>query len=84
MNTGRQLLWLPTTRDEKYQAKQAVDTFVVRSGDLVSAAVVFAGTAWLGLGVQGFAWLNVGLALLWLLASIPLLRSLRRLCADCP
>lgn len=84
MNTGRQLLWLPTTREEKYQAKQAVDTFVVRSGDLVSAAVVFAGTAWLGLGVQGFAWLNVGLALLWLLASIPLLRSFRRLCADCP
>ncbi len=30
MNTARQLLWLPTTREEKYKAKQAIDTFFVR------------------------------------------------------
>ena len=32
MNTAKQLLWLPTTRDEKYKAKQAIDTFFVRTG----------------------------------------------------
>jgi hypothetical protein len=44
MNTARQMLWLPTTREEKYKAKQAIDTFFVRGGDLLSAAVVFGGT----------------------------------------
>jgi hypothetical protein len=33
----RQLLWLPTTREEKYKAKQAIDTFFVRGGDVLSA-----------------------------------------------
>ena len=33
MNTARQMLWLPTSREEKYKAKQAADTFVVRVGD---------------------------------------------------
>ncbi|MBI2222246.1 MAG: translocase [Acidobacteria bacterium] len=84
MNTGRQLLWLPTSREEKYKAKQALDTFIVRTGDLVAAALIFAATTWLGLELRGFAWVNVGLAGLWILASIPLLRSFRRLCADCP
>src|SRR5262249_14843993 len=37
MNTARQMLWLPTSREEKYKAKQAADTFVVRSGDMLSA-----------------------------------------------
>ena len=37
MNTARQLLWLPTTREEKYKAKQAIDTFFVRGGDVLSA-----------------------------------------------
>ena len=27
MNTAKQLLWLPTSREEKYKAKQAVDGF---------------------------------------------------------
>ena len=31
MNTARQLLWLPTTREEKYKAKQAIDAFFVRA-----------------------------------------------------
>ena len=34
MNTAKQLLWLPTSREEKYKAKQAVDSFFVRLGDL--------------------------------------------------
>jgi hypothetical protein len=56
----------------------------VRTGDLVAAVFVFAGTTWLGLGLRGFAWANVGIAAIWLLASILLLRMFRRICADCP
>ena len=44
MNTARQTLWLVTTREEKYKAKQAADTFVVRAGDVLAAGLVFAGT----------------------------------------
>jgi AAA family ATP:ADP antiporter len=75
MNTARQLVWLPTSREEKYKAKQAVDTFFVRAGDLLQAALVFAGTTWLGLGVTGFAFVNLGLIGLWLLVAFLLLRE---------
>ena len=66
MNTARQLLWLPTTREEKYKAKQAIDTFFVRGGDVLSAAVVFVGTAILHLTVAQFAAVNIVLTLVWL------------------
>ena len=66
MNTARQMLWLPTTREEKYKAKQAIDTFFVRGGDVLSAAVVFAGTHMLNLTVEQFALANLALTLVWL------------------
>ena len=66
MNTARQLLWLPTTRDEKYKAKQAIDTFFVRGGDVLSAAAVYSGTTILHLSVAQFAGVNVALTLAWL------------------
>jgi ATP:ADP antiporter, AAA family len=75
MNTARQLVWLPTSRDEKYKAKQAIDTFFVRTGDLLQAVLVFAGTTWLGLGPRGFALANVGLTLAWLAVAFLLLRE---------
>ena len=81
MNTARQLIWLPTTREEKYKAKQAIDSFFVRLGDLVSAVVVFAGTTWLALGVRGFAVLNVGVVLAWLVVATILVKENRRLSA---
>ena len=66
MNTARQLLWLPTSRDEKYKAKQAIDTFFVRSGDLLSAALVFLGTSVLQLSISRFAMVNVALTVAWI------------------
>jgi AAA family ATP:ADP antiporter len=63
-NTVRNMLWLPTTREEKYKAKQFVDTFCWRLGDVLSAAVVFVGTQWLALSLPGFATFNLVLRLL--------------------
>jgi ATP:ADP antiporter, AAA family len=80
-NTGKQMLWLPTTRDEKYKAKQAIDTFFVRSGDLLSAGGVYLGTHLLGLGVMGFAGANVAFALAWLGVAGLLLREEKRVIA---
>jgi len=37
MNTVRQALWLPTTREAKYKAKAAIDTFCWRGGDVLQA-----------------------------------------------
>src|SRR3954469_4888127 len=64
-NTTRQALWLPTSREAKYKAKQAVDSFVVRAGDLASAGLVFAGES-LAFTVSAFAVLNIGLVAVWL------------------
>jgi AAA family ATP:ADP antiporter len=74
MNTGRQMLWLPTRREEKYKAKQAVDTFFVRIGDLASAGLVFLGTHALVLAPSGFATVNLGLVLVWLVLAFTVLR----------
>jgi AAA family ATP:ADP antiporter len=63
-NTLQQALFLPTSRDAKYKAKAAIDTFVVRAGDVGSAALVYVGTL-LGLGVRGFAVANVLIGLGW-------------------
>jgi AAA family ATP:ADP antiporter len=70
MNTARQLLWLPTTREEKYKAKQAVDTFFVRGGDVLSAGIVFLGTSILQLDSRGFAIGNVILTVVWIVVAL--------------
>ena len=64
-NTTKQALWLPTSRAAKYKAKQAVDSFFMRMGDVTQAGLVFVGER-LALGVPGFAAVNVVLVGLWL------------------
>ncbi len=64
-NTVKQALWLPTSREAKYKAKQAVDSFFWRTGDVIAAIIVKVG-ALLAFTVPVFAAINVGLALVWL------------------
>lgn len=64
--TARQALWLPTSREAKYKAKQAIDSFFVRVGDMLQGAIVYAGNA-MAFGVQAFAAVNVVLVAVWLL-----------------
>jgi ATP:ADP antiporter, AAA family len=78
-NTLRAMLWLPTTREMKYKAKQAVDTFFVRMGDVASGAWVVIGAGMLGVGVRGFALTNVVLAAVWLWLALAIVREQRRL-----
>jgi ATP:ADP antiporter, AAA family len=79
-NTLQQALFLPTSREVKYKAKAAIDTFVVRAGDVGSAALVYLGTLF-ALGVRGFAIANFCIGLLWLLAVMRLARRHRALSA---
>jgi AAA family ATP:ADP antiporter len=75
-NTTKQALWLPTSREAKYKAKQAVDSFFVRAGDVVQASIVFAGER-LAFTVPAFASINVVLAGAWLGVVVLLNRQLR-------
>ena len=70
MNTVRQLLFLPTRRNEKYKAKQLIDCLVVRAGDVLSAGTVYVGTAVLSLRISEFAWINVAVVSVWLVLAI--------------
>ena len=65
-NTTRQALFLPTSRDAKYKAKAAIDTFFVRFGDVLSACVVFIGTRFI-LQTESFALINAAVVVVWLL-----------------
>src|SRR5262249_4974057 len=64
----------PTSREEKYKAKQAIDTFFVRSGDLLSAAIVFLGTSVLRLSIARFALVNIAMILMWIGVALLVLR----------
>lgn len=83
-NTLRQMLWLPTTREMKYKAKQAVDTFFVRMGDVASGAWVAVAASVLGLGVRAFAITNTLLVLGWLWLAWAITREHRRLATESP
>lgn len=82
MNTARQMLWLPTSREEKYKAKQAIDTFFVRTGDMLSAGVVYVGTNLLALTTSGFAAANLVFAGGALSVAILLYRQYRIVAAQ--
>lgn len=81
-NTVRNMLWLPTSTEMKYKAKQAVDTFFVRSGDMLSAILVAGLAGGLGLGVRVFALVNVGLVALWLVVARGIVRENARLTGE--
>ena len=69
-NTVRNMLFLPCTREEKYSAKQVIDSLFVRLGDVSSAALVFIGTGVASLTATGFARVNIVLAAGGLLLAI--------------
>src|SRR5215216_5038085 len=68
-NTVRNVLFLPTSRDQKYKAKQAIDSFFWRAGDVFSAVLVYVGVTLFGFRTTGFARVNLVLACGWLLLA---------------
>lgn len=76
-NTLRQALFLPTSREAKYKAKAAIDTFCTRSGDVVSAGFVALGQV-IGVAVPVFAAVNVALTAAWLWVAGQIAKEHRR------
>jgi ATP:ADP antiporter, AAA family len=78
-NTVRNMLFLPCTYEQKFGAKQAIDSFFWRMGDVLSAGLVFAGTTVVMLGPRGFAAANAVLVLAWLALAWRVGQEYRRL-----
>lgn len=84
-NTARQLLWLPTSADVKYKAKQAVDTFFVRSGDVLSLLLVLLTThvsllpESIASPTRTFAICNLFVVVLWLVLALAIVRESKKL-----
>ena len=76
-STTKQALWLPTSREAKYKAKQAVDSFFMRAGDVLQAVVVFVGER-LAFAVPAFAAVNLVLVGGWIAVASALNLALRR------
>ncbi len=79
-NTARQALYLPTSREAKYKAKAAIDTFFVRMGDVLSGVTV-ALVTWLALTPGSVTLVNLALVLVWILIVIGIGRRHRALTA---
>lgn len=80
-NTVRQALFLPTSREVKYKAKAAIDTFFARTGDALQAVVVFVGTQ-LAFAIPAFAVVNVVIVAVWLAVVGGIAREHKRLTTE--
>ncbi len=78
-NTVRHALFLPTTREEKYKAKQVVDSFSQRAGDVLAALTWLGGTLVLGVAYTQLAAFNLVLIGGWLVVAVLIGRRYRRL-----
>jgi ATP/ADP translocase len=73
------MLWLVTSPEMKYKAKQVTDTFCVRIGDVCSALAVFCAVDLLGASVHRFAWISLVLSGAWIVLAVAIGRHYRRL-----
>lgn len=79
MNTTKGALFLITSREAKYKAKAAIDTFFVRSGDVLVALTVFIGTTYLALSLEEFARINVAAAVIWIILCFLTIKEHKKL-----
>jgi len=81
-NTVRRALFLPTPREAKYKALQAVETFFWRSGDLLSSLGVLLFVRWMHLSTQAYTVVNILAVGVWLGLAAFLNRENRRMTAE--
>jgi AAA family ATP:ADP antiporter len=64
-NPSMEVLFTVVSREDKYKAKNIIETFVYRGGDQI-AAWAYAGLAALGLGLAGISFVAVPVSAVWL------------------
>jgi AAA family ATP:ADP antiporter len=75
---AREMLFTVVDREQRYKAKNVIDTLVYRGGDAASAWL-YTGLAALGFGLGAIAFIGVPLALLWAYNGVVLGRRQERL-----
>jgi ATP:ADP antiporter, AAA family len=80
-NTAGNALYLVTSRDAKYKAKPVIDAFLMRAGDGLGAAAIWAGSHF-GWPAQIFARVDVVLCVVWLVVAWAVHRRHTRLAAS--
>ncbi|MDH3526178.1 MAG: MFS transporter [Gammaproteobacteria bacterium] len=83
MRPAREMLYVVLGREEKYKAKNFIDTVVYRSGDAVSAWA-YAGLRAMGLSLSTIAFIAVPLAVVWAGVAFRLGRAQTRLAQTVP
>jgi AAA family ATP:ADP antiporter len=78
-NTARQMLYLPLSRQEKYEGRAVIDSFGQRIGDLLQAGLIFLGIHWLGFETKNFIPVVAVLAGINLIIVYNILRERSRL-----
>lgn len=78
MRPAREMLYVVLKREEKYKAKNFIDTAVYRTGDAISAWI-YAGMRSVGLSLSGIALIAVPLALIWAWVAFGLGRKQTRI-----
>jgi len=71
MKPAREMLYVVLSKEEKYKAKNFIDTAIYRGGDVVSAWA-FAGLQGLGFTLSAIAFIAVPLSAIWALISFKL------------
>jgi AAA family ATP:ADP antiporter len=75
---ARESLFTVVSREDKYKAKNFIDTFLYRAGDAVGAGGFALLTShWIGLGLQEISMLVLPLGALWLAVALWLGRRQR-------
>ena len=78
---ARETLFTVISREDKYKAKNAIDTVVYRTGDQIGAWLDPI-SRWLGLGFTGFSFVAAPLAAVWLFVSVWLGRKQVRMASE--
>jgi AAA family ATP:ADP antiporter len=81
MNPSMEVLFTVVRREDKYKAKNVIETFVYRGGDQISGWA-YAGLAAVGLSLAGISFIAVPLSMFWLGLGLWLGRRQHRLAAE--
>ena len=82
-STTQQMLWLVTSREAKYKAKQVIDAFFRRAGDTMSAGMVWL-SVHLALSTRTFLAVNAVVALVWVGLAVVMGKDYAELAAKHP
>ena len=82
MTTIRQSLFLPTSREVKYEGRTTIDTFFWRFGDFIQGGAILIGLNVFNFNLHKFAILNALLAIAWFIVAYLISREYCKVVSD--